>query len=112
MPLVQPHTLHFPPFPGGVEIGQGLYTKVAQAVAYKLGIDISLISVVPTSSDATPAMTVTGGSGTSETSVMVRVWLCRHSALAVPMTRSPCVYHPILASLRPLTYLSTYLRPR
>ena len=57
---------------GGVEIGQGLYTKVAQSVAYKLGIDLSLISVVPTSSDATPAITVTGGSGTSETSVMVR----------------------------------------
>jgi hypothetical protein len=60
----------------GVEIGQGLYTKVAQAVAYKLGIDLSLISVVPTSSDATPANTVTGGSGTSETCVMVRRRCC------------------------------------
>ena len=56
---------------GGVELGQGLYTKVAQAVAYKLGIDIGLITVVPTRSDSTPAITVTGGSGTSETSVMV-----------------------------------------
>ena len=60
----------------GVEIGQGLYTKVAQSVAYKLGIDLSLITVVPTRSDSTPANTITGGSGTSETCVMVCVCVC------------------------------------
>jgi xanthine dehydrogenase large subunit len=56
----------------GCEIGQGLYTKVAQAVAYKLGIDISLVNVVPTRSDATPVIFYTGGSFGSEMSCGVR----------------------------------------
>lgn len=33
----------------GTELGQGLNTKVAQTVAYALGIDLSLISVTSTS---------------------------------------------------------------
>jgi CO/xanthine dehydrogenase Mo-binding subunit len=61
---------------GGTEIGQGLFTKVAQSVAYKLGIDISLINVVPTSTSATPAITYTGGSSTSECSVISAMAAC------------------------------------
>lgn len=60
----------------GIEMGQGLYTKVCQAVAYKLGIDMSTISVVPTVSDATSANSQTGGSGTSEVSVMAAMNAC------------------------------------
>ena len=51
----------------GVEIGQGINTKVAQVVASKLGIDIGLVRVVATGTDRTPNGGLTGGSGTSET---------------------------------------------
>jgi xanthine dehydrogenase large subunit len=33
----------------GVEIGQGINTKVAQTIAYELGVDLSLIKVSATS---------------------------------------------------------------
>ena len=60
----------------GTEIGQGLYTKVAQAVAYKLGIDISLINITPTRTDSTPSLTFTGGSSTSEVMVKAAMTAC------------------------------------
>jgi xanthine dehydrogenase/oxidase len=58
------HVVH-----GGCEIGQGIHTKVAQAVAYALGCPISAVEVGTTSSIQTPNSTSTGGSGTSESSV-------------------------------------------
>jgi len=54
---------------GGVEIGQGINTKVAQAVAYKLQVPLSLICITHNSTDSIPNATLTGGSGTSETVV-------------------------------------------
>eukprot|EP01126_Amoeba_proteus_P052945 TRINITY_DN6432_c0_g2_i5.p1 TRINITY_DN6432_c0_g2~~TRINITY_DN6432_c0_g2_i5.p1 ORF type:complete len:577 (-),score=132.37 TRINITY_DN6432_c0_g2_i5:70-1800(-) len=49
----------------GVEIGQGINTKVAQAVAYTLKIPIELISILNHNTTATPNVGPTGGSVTS-----------------------------------------------
>eukprot|EP01121_Diplochlamys_sp_Union-15-3_P019602 TRINITY_DN7426_c0_g1_i1.p1 TRINITY_DN7426_c0_g1~~TRINITY_DN7426_c0_g1_i1.p1 ORF type:complete len:483 (+),score=92.27 TRINITY_DN7426_c0_g1_i1:338-1786(+) len=49
----------------GVEIGQGIHTKIAQATAYELGIPLSYISVTTTSTLSTPNTQATGGSVTS-----------------------------------------------
>jgi xanthine dehydrogenase molybdopterin-binding subunit B len=54
----------------GVEIGQGINTKVAQAVAYGLGMkDTSMIEVMSNRSEVIPNAGETGGSGTSESNV-------------------------------------------
>jgi len=84
----------------GCEIGQGLYTKVAQAVAYKLGIDLSLITVVPTKSDSTPANSGTGGSGTSEASVQAALNACDviNTRLAPVKAANPKATWPQLVS--------------
>jgi len=50
----------------GCEIGQGINTKAAQTVAYKLGIPIDLVRVAYCSTDAVQNGGATGGSGTSE----------------------------------------------
>ncbi|KAK9496855.1 hypothetical protein O3M35_012922 [Rhynocoris fuscipes] len=51
---------------GGVEMGQGLNTKVAQAVAYALGIDLSMIKITTASSICAPNGGMSGASITSE----------------------------------------------
>lgn len=51
---------------GGCEVGQGIHTKVAQVVAFTLGIDLSLVRVADTETSKAPNNTCTGGSGTSE----------------------------------------------
>jgi len=51
---------------GGCEIGQGIHTKVAQAVAYTLGVDLKYVQVADTETSKTPGNACTGGSGTSE----------------------------------------------
>jgi len=53
----------------GVELGQGINTKVAQAVAYRLSVPLSMIVIQHNSTETIPNSTVTGGSGTSETVV-------------------------------------------
>ena len=55
----------------GTETGQGLVTKVAQAVAFGLSIPIDIISVSETSTRYTPNFTGTFGSSTSESLVQV-----------------------------------------
>nr|XP_037873009.1 aldehyde oxidase 2 isoform X1 [Bombyx mori] len=51
---------------GGVEMGQGLNTKVAQVCAYIFGIPLNKISVKPSTSFTSPNAMTTGGSIGSE----------------------------------------------
>ncbi|XP_073980913.1 xanthine dehydrogenase-like isoform X2 [Rhodnius prolixus] len=51
---------------GGIEMGQGLNTKVAQVAAHILKIDLELISIKPTTTLIAPNNTCTGGSVGSE----------------------------------------------
>ncbi len=49
----------------GVEVGQGINTKVAQCVAHELGIPLDLIAIDPTNSFIATNADPTGGSITS-----------------------------------------------
>ena len=60
----------------GTELGQGLYTKVAQAVAMALTAPLDVITVSPTNTSVTPSVTATGGSGTSEACVKSALLAC------------------------------------
>jgi xanthine dehydrogenase/oxidase len=61
----------------GAEIGQGINTKAAQAVAMALGIDIKLIRVVSSDTDRVVNGGCTGGSGTSEVIVQAALNACQ-----------------------------------
>ncbi|XP_052893269.1 xanthine dehydrogenase/oxidase-like isoform X2 [Anopheles moucheti] len=52
---------------GGIEMGQGMNTKVAQVAAYVLGIPMEKISIKPSANMTSPNSICTGGSMTSET---------------------------------------------
>ncbi|XP_053686622.1 xanthine dehydrogenase/oxidase-like [Sabethes cyaneus] len=52
---------------GGIEMGQGMNTKVAQVAAHILGIPLDKISIKPTNNLTSPNAICTGGSITSET---------------------------------------------
>lgn len=60
---------------GGVECGQGVNTKVAQTVAYTLGIPYELVSVKASDNVISANSGVTGGSITSESICFVSVIL-------------------------------------
>lgn len=60
----------------GSEIGQGINTKVAQAVASALGIDHKLIRVTATATDKVVNGGLTGGSGTSEVTCQAALNAC------------------------------------
>lgn len=51
---------------GGTEVGQGINTKIAQVLAYELGVDISLITVGSNDTQKAANSLCTGGSITSE----------------------------------------------
>ncbi|KAF2900359.1 hypothetical protein ILUMI_05828 [Ignelater luminosus] len=51
---------------GGIEIGQGINTKVAQVCAYALGISLDMVSVKVSNNLVSPNNFTTGGSLTSE----------------------------------------------
>lgn len=51
---------------GGIEMGQGINTKAAQVCAYKLGINLEKVVVIPSNSFVSPNNTTSGGSVTSE----------------------------------------------
>uniref|UniRef100_A0A0B7AUW5 FAD-binding PCMH-type domain-containing protein n=1 Tax=Arion vulgaris TaxID=1028688 RepID=A0A0B7AUW5_9EUPU len=60
----------------GVEMGQGLYTKVAQAVAHSLKVPLENVKVRPNQNNVLANASVTGGSTTSERCVMSAVQAC------------------------------------
>ena len=60
----------------GVEIGQGINTKVAQTVATVLGLPLNMVRVLGTSTDKLANGGTTGGSATSETCCQAAVLAC------------------------------------
>ena len=46
----------------GIEMGQGINTKVAQCVAFELGIEVSMVKVKPVTNLTNPNGAITGGS--------------------------------------------------
>lgn len=62
---------------GGVEMGQGLNTKVAQVCAHMLGIPLQKISVKPSASFSTPNTMTTGGSIGSECVAFATIKACQ-----------------------------------
>lgn len=61
---------------GGIEMGQGLSTKVQQMIAIRLGVPIDNIHVHPTSTAVIPNMGIIGGSIGSETTVAAAAKAC------------------------------------
>lgn len=61
----------------GIELGQGINTKVAQVVAAELGVDISSIRVTSSSTTRIANGGTTGGSGTSEVCCRAAKKACR-----------------------------------
>lgn len=59
---------------GGVEIGQGIDTKVSQVAALTLGIPMVKIKIKSCSTLTNPNSDGTGGSTTSETSCTVSIY--------------------------------------
>lgn len=51
---------------GGIEMGQGINTKVAQTVAKQLNVPVEMVVVKPSETLTSPNNIVTGGSTTSE----------------------------------------------
>ena len=58
---------------GGVEIGQGIHTKVAQVAAMTLKVPIETVVIKSTSTLTSPNSITTGGSTTSEINCLVCV---------------------------------------
>ncbi|KAF5284774.1 hypothetical protein FQA39_LY04499 [Lamprigera yunnana] len=61
---------------GGVEMGQGINTKVAQVCAHSLGIPLESVSIKPSNSIISPNAFVTGGSFTSEAICYATIKAC------------------------------------
>lgn len=61
---------------GGVEIGQGIHTRVAQVAAHTLNIPMRYITVAPTDSVMSANRTMTGGGITSESVCMATKKAC------------------------------------
>ncbi|XP_018394514.1 PREDICTED: xanthine dehydrogenase/oxidase-like [Cyphomyrmex costatus] len=62
---------------GGIEIGQGINTKIAQMVAYTLGIDLNLISVKQSNNLTAPNNSITGGNITTQSCGYAAVQACK-----------------------------------
>ncbi|XP_059139151.1 uncharacterized protein LOC131927492 [Physella acuta] len=58
---------------GGVEMGQGLYTKVAQAVAYILGVPLENIKVRPNQTIISPNSTISAASIATDSAVFAAI---------------------------------------
>lgn len=57
----------------GIEMGQGVNTKVAQTVAYALGIDLHLVNVKPSNNMTGANSFLSGASFTSELCCYVNI---------------------------------------
>jgi CO/xanthine dehydrogenase Mo-binding subunit len=84
----------------GIELGQGLSTKVAQMIAVTLGIPIAQVSLHAVTTDVTPNPRVTGGSSTSETQAEAARLACeeiksRLAGLKRRLTDAECEAHPM-----------------
>ncbi|ESO95691.1 hypothetical protein LOTGIDRAFT_231915 [Lottia gigantea] len=64
-------------FHGGVNVGQGINTKVIQVCAYELGVPMDIIRVKKTSSVSNSNSITTGGSITSELICMTVIECCK-----------------------------------
>lgn len=62
----------------GIEMGQGVNTKVAQVCAHTLKIPLNLVSVKPSNNLVTPNAVVSGGSITSETCCFATIKACQN----------------------------------
>ncbi|CAL8082604.1 unnamed protein product [Orchesella dallaii] len=62
---------------GGIECGQGLNTKVAQAVAFELGVPMDKVKVKPSNNLVSPNTDSTGASVTSELCVFGAIMCCK-----------------------------------
>ena len=88
---------------GGTEMGQGLNTKLIQAAAYTLGVDVSLVSVEATDSFVTPNSMCSGGSITSEMCVAAVLDAC--NALKQRMEPARAAFMATARSADPPTWL-------
>jgi len=61
----------------GIEMGQGMNTKVAQVVAYELGIPLDMIQIKPVTANVSPNGSTTGGSAGSEANCMAAISACQ-----------------------------------
>ena len=61
----------------GIEMGQGINTKVAQCVAYELGISLDLIKIKPVTVVTNPNAATTGGSAGSECNCVAAIEACK-----------------------------------
>ena len=62
---------------GGVEMGQGIHTKVAQVCAFKLGIPIESISIKSANTFTNANVEATGGAVTSELVAQCAIECCK-----------------------------------
>jgi len=72
----------------GIEMGQGINTKVAQCVAFELGIDMSMVKVKPVTNLTNPNGAITGGSAGSETNCVAAIKACEMLKERLSTTRS------------------------
>ncbi|CAG9813286.1 unnamed protein product [Phaedon cochleariae] len=61
---------------GGIEIGQGINTKVAQMCAHKFGIGMGMVTIKQSNNFITPNSSTTGGSFTTEAVCYAAVKAC------------------------------------
>ncbi|XP_062514370.1 uncharacterized protein LOC134189984 isoform X2 [Corticium candelabrum] len=73
---------------GGVEIGQGSNTKIAQVTAYQLGCDLELVSVRASNTFTSPNAGVDGGSTTTELNCVACVNACKALNSRIKPTRT------------------------
>ena len=78
------HVVH-----GGCELGQGIHTKVAQAVAHALGCPLGAITIGDTSTLESPNSNGTGGSGGSESCVRSVLDACAKLSRTLKPYRKP-----------------------